>query len=162
MPTGVYLSRGKYYKVIKNVWYPVGKTLDDVKRNLPLVKGKMPLGRSEILNYCQKVFIQAKQNAKGRRKLEFSIQKEDLLALLDDCKWKCAVTGIKFNLEVIAGKKPFAPSLDRINSDLGYVPGNCRFVCVAANYAMNVWGEMVLNKMLKAKYRMHVELAGNA
>jgi hypothetical protein len=61
---------------------------------------------------------------------------------------KCAVSGITFRLdELKAGKlesRAFAPSLDRIDNNIGYEPGNVRLVCRIANFAMNTWGDSAL------------------
>ena len=44
-------------------------------------------------------------------------------------------------------KYPFAPSLDRVVPARGYVAENVRFVCTAANFAMNQWGVDVLRRL---------------
>ena len=49
---------------------------------------------------------------------------------------KCAVTGLPFDnrfRKVNKGPQPFAPSLDRIRPERGYVPGNVRFVLQCVN-----------------------------
>ena len=49
---------------------------------------------------------------------------------------KCAVTGLPFELvnpTAKRGPRPFSPSLDRIQPELGYVPGNVRFVLQCVN-----------------------------
>lgn len=65
---------------------------------------------------------------------------------------KCALTGIPFNLESPEGAtlRPWAPSLDRIDSSKGYTAKNCRLVCVAVNFALNQWGEAVFRKIATA------------
>lgn len=52
---------------------------------------------------------------------------------------------------VSKGRRPLAPSIDRIDSSLGYTRQNCRIVCAAVNYAMNVWGEDVLWRLFKRR-----------
>lgn len=146
LPRGVYFRHGSYYRVHKNVWYRLGKELPDQI----VIQARVPLGKVEIWDYAKKVLGRAKANAKGRRQIEFNLTADDLMHMLHSASWRCSVTGTEFTLEPIAGKKPFAPSIDRINSALGYVPGNCRVVCVAANYAMNVWGEDVLRRMIRS------------
>ncbi|WP_295403742.1 hypothetical protein [uncultured Thiocystis sp.] len=47
-------------------------------------------------------------------------------------------------------KRPWMPSVDRIDSRLGYTPDNIRLVTVAANLAMGTWGDEVLYKMADA------------
>lgn len=47
---------------------------------------------------------------------------------------RCAVTGIEFKLGLLtSGPKMYSPSIDRIVPELGYVPGNCRFILWAVN-----------------------------
>src|SRR5690606_21411241 len=54
-----------------------------------------------------------------------------------------------FSLERRPGwfRRPFAPSLDRIDTSTGYEAGNCRLVCVLANIALNEWGEDVFARV---------------
>jgi hypothetical protein len=66
---------------------------------------------------------------------------------------RCAVTGIRFSLEEYTQalvKHPFAPSLDRIDSKVGYTASNVRLVCVAVNFGMNEWGEDVFMRLARA------------
>lgn len=48
----------------------------------------------------------------------------------------CMVTG-----HALQEDGPFRPSLDRIDSERGYVPGNVRIVCLVTNTAMLHYGE---------------------
>lgn len=77
------------------------------------------------------------------------------MALLEQQGFVCAVTGVPIDFAADrpeAGKrKPWAPSLDRITPSLGYVPGNVRVTTVAANYAMNEWGEDIFRHMMQAR-----------
>lgn len=70
---------------------------------------------------------------------------------LAEQKGKCCLTGISFTFEKSPyGERfynPFAPSLDRIDSDGGYTIENTRLVCVAVNLALNRWGEDVLRQV---------------
>lgn len=55
---------------------------------------------------------------------------------LDDVKnalivGKCQKTNIEF--ELCSEASPFAPSIDRIESDKGYTPDNVQYVCCAYN-----------------------------
>ncbi len=51
----------------------------------------------------------------------------------------CAISGLPFSLAEFAGvlvKHPFAPSLDRIASQGGYIADNVRLVCISVNFGM--------------------------
>ena len=50
----------------------------------------------------------------------------------------CEQTGIRFNFD-FSIKHPFRPSVDRINSKLGYTPENCQLVCCIFNIAKSNW-----------------------
>jgi hypothetical protein len=74
---------------------------------------------------------------------------EELANVLMQSGGRCALTGIKL---VIDAKKrdPFAISVDRIDSTLGYCYGNVRLVSLAVNLAMSHWGEDALLTISKA------------
>jgi hypothetical protein len=83
------------------------------------------------------------------RKMPFFLTKEAYLSLLVATSGVCSLTGIRFSFERAAGSKssPFRPSVDRIDSALGYDAGNCRIVCAAVNIALNVWGDDVFRRV---------------
>lgn len=87
----------------------------------------------------------AKKQA-ARRNIPFTLTPEEFAGILSD---RCALTGIRFEI-ASAGRgvrRPFAPSLDRIDSAGPYSAANVRLVCVAVNVALNVWGEAVLRRI---------------
>jgi hypothetical protein len=66
---------------------------------------------------------------------------------------RCALTGIQFDLCVVGtgqARRPFAPSLDRIDSSEGYTRDNTRLVCQAVNFALNAFGEDVFREIALA------------
>lgn len=87
--------------------------------------------------------------AKG---VAFTITNEDSEALWRRCGSCCEVTKIPFNVsaETAGERRPYAPSIDRIDCRQGYTPENVRVVCVAVNIAMNEWGEDVLYRVCTA------------
>ena len=59
---------------------------------------------------------------------------------------RCALSGLQFDLRSVGSgkaRRPFAPSLDRIDSTGGYTQDNVRLVCQAVNFALNAYGEDV-------------------
>ncbi len=68
---------------------------------------------------------------------------DDMMTVWERCEGRCAMSGLEFS-EVVVGtgraRKPYAPSLDRIDRSRGYEPDNVRLVTAVANFAMNAWG----------------------
>lgn len=155
LPPKVYFRHGAYYYVTKGQWIRLGDTVPKADVLQQMLAEKEPMSREAIEEYAKRVMVRARCNARGRRKIEFSLEWPDVLSMLERGGWRCSVTGVKFTLEIAAGRRPFAPSIDRIDSSRGYIPDNCRIVCVAANYAMNVWGSEVLMRMLLSAKRQH-------
>lgn len=91
----------------------------------------------------------SKKNARVRS-LTWDLTRDQFDQLIDGSGMRCAVTGIPFDMSPVVGagmRRPFYPSLDRRDSLLGYEISNCRMVCVAANIAMQQWGEEVLRRL---------------
>lgn len=97
------------------------------------------------------LYQEARKSA-AKRDIRFDLSLEHFNALVIASEQRCMVSGIPFNAEPIAGsyRRPWTPSLDRIDSSLGYLAGNCRIVCCAVNIAMNDWGIEVLMKIAHA------------
>jgi hypothetical protein len=100
------------------------------------------------------------RHAKSRAKtygMEFDLDKEFLSNLFDSQKNKCALTGIEFRYDKekddLRHKRPFAPSLDRIDCKVGYIKGNVRLVCVIVNFALSEFGDEAFDEMCQAYIR---------
>jgi hypothetical protein len=84
--------------------------------------------------------------------LEFNLTPKFLIELWESQEGLCAISGRKFDLqrpEKIETVKANAPSLDRIDSNKGYLKGNVRFVCYQVNTALNAYGEQALLSLCK-------------
>lgn len=99
-----------------------------------------------------RIYKKAQYNA-AQRGLPFDLSMEEMMQVGENSRWRCALTKIAFSLDKKDGCKfrPFAPSLDRIDSSKGYSLDNCRLVCFAVNAAMNEWGEEVF-RVIAASY----------
>jgi hypothetical protein len=89
---------------------------------------------------------------------------EDLMTAWERCEGRCAVSGPEFSEAQVGGgkaKRPYAPSLDRIDPRRGYEPDNVRLVCAVANFAMNAWGLEPVLHMARAMAKKHAEETGD-
>lgn len=112
----------------------------------------------DLTYYYAAMFKEAKKRA-VQRELPYELSRADQDDILSESGGRCRLTGIAFNLDRLGYSRcPYAPSLDRIDSSQGYTRNNVRLVCIAANYAMNEWGEAVLSRVA-AGYVRTVTLA---
>ena len=75
------------------------------------------------------------------------------LSLFEAQGGRCALSGLRFDLRIVGNgkaRRPFAPSLDRIDSTGGYTRDNVRLVCQAVNFALNAYGEDTLREIAVA------------
>ena len=106
--------------------------------------GQNPLkeDRSKFWFYCQ----QAEHGAIDRARVKgvpCTIDAYFIDTLFVDQEWRCAISGITFKAPKGGNglrTDPFGPSLDRVDPELGYVPGNVRLVSNIVNMAMSEWG----------------------
>jgi hypothetical protein len=86
------------------------------------------------------------------RGITFDMTRADVGALLLRSGGRCEVSGIPFNKHYKPDgctKRPWFPSIDRIDSRGPYSTGNCRLVCVAVNIALGEWGIEVLRELAR-------------
>jgi hypothetical protein len=105
-------------------------------------------GSSGLISREWLIRLQARRKSGAHKKgIEFKLDEPDFVAkLYEEQGGRCAVSGIRFNLEPFPKalvKIPFAPSIDRKISNVGYTKDNVRLVCVAVNFALNQWGDEV-------------------
>lgn len=111
---------------------PFGSTI--ARRTIKL----LPAFKNRLLQH-------ARIGAKSRG-IPFGLSLCDLEEIWLRCEGYCEVSGLPFNLEFSEAHKrrPYAPSIDRVDCAKGYYKENCRLVCTSVNLAMNDFGEDIL------------------
>ena len=80
--------------------------------------------------YSQLKYARKKKNPD----LEWSIEVEDLLTLWDLQEGRCSLTNVVMTYAKDgSGRKEFNVSIDRIDPNSGYIPGNMQLVCARVN-----------------------------
>jgi hypothetical protein len=94
------------------------------------------------------VLIKRSQTLARQNKREFNLDKQWVQERLSEC----VATGMSFDLSrpINHRRSAFFPSIDRIDSKLGYTKDNCRVVCTIFNFAKNEWTDADVMKMAKA------------
>lgn len=100
-----------------------------------------------------KIFIQTSIEAGEEKNIDFDLTIEFLQNLWDKQQGACALTGIVFqdSIEDKHKRRPYIPSIDRMQSEIGYLKNNVRFVCVAVNMALFTWGEKIFDTIVMAR-----------
>lgn len=89
---------------------------------------------------------------------------EDMMTAWERCEGRCAVSGLEFSEELVGtgrARKPYAPSLDRVDRSRGYEPENVRLVTAVANFAMNAWGREPVLDLARAMAQKYAEEASD-
>lgn len=155
LPRCVFYKHGAYYFVKDKKWHWLsadrGRAIE-LAAERSVTHQPTPADPADVLRaHLHKKFamLKARPSTRTGRLKQVSLTADYVLSLAESNGWQCAVTGLPFTLEVVNGRRPYAPSIDRIDNALDYIPGNVRVVCTAANLAMNVWGEQVLLRMMR-------------
>ena len=100
-------------------------------------------------------------NARNRNRASQEVYSvADLIAAWEGCGGRCALSGRVFDLETVGdgqAKRPFAPSLDRIDRHKPYQKDNVLIVLAVANFAMNAWGAAPVLDLASSLLRKHGE-----
>lgn len=90
-------------------------------------RGDQGIERLSVERYCG-----LRDRAK-KHGLELDFDVEYLRELWIKQEGKCAISGIQMTTTMFAGRTPTNMSVDRIDSDKGYIKGNVQLVCMAVN-----------------------------
>jgi integrase len=115
--------------------------------DLPPLK---PIARPTVAD--AKGLVYARAVARKRRHAEPALTREEFDAIWTRANGRCELTGIAFSLDCPKGcaRRPWFPSLDRVDGRRGYVASNCRLVCTAVNLALNDFGEEVFKRIARS------------
>lgn len=147
-------KHGAFYYVIKHEWQHLGRDKEKALKQYKSLEGE----RAEVLqivtagNY-RLLYRRTQLNA-AKRGIAFILQPHEFDQVIGRARGRCELTGIKFATGVIAGayRRPFLPSLDRINAGGAYELANVRLVCCAVNAALSDWGLDVFERLATAYY----------
>jgi hypothetical protein len=99
---------------------------------------------------ASELLSQARRRAKDKD-IPFTLTRAELDSALVRANGRCEMTGRAFDSKTYSGRRrPFAPSIDRIDSSKGYHAQNIRIVCVATNAALAEFGDKVLYSLFEA------------
>jgi hypothetical protein len=106
--------------------------------------------------------LAAARSRSKKKGLPFDLTLHRVLHLASECGGRCSVSGVRLHGSAVGKRKPFLPSLDRIDCSLGYTFDNCRIVALAVNYAMSDFGEEALRIIARAIVRDELDEATNS
>ena len=114
-------------------------------------KNKSRLALSEAVRRLEKRHLCLISTARTRAN-KFSVA-FDLDRHVDEVKRRlatgcCELSGV--TLDLSPGRTAFSPSLDRIVASRGYTLTNIRIICFGLNAALGDWGEVALEKIVRA------------
>lgn len=128
------------------------KTVEDVKcemrwrdtKNNPSLEHKTAFA-------LERAVKRARLRAKDKN-IPCDINFEWAMARVLGTDYRCEMTGIKFFDPSGDGHRthPYTPTIDRIDTTLGYSQMNSRVVCCAFNVAFNEWGPDVFEAVSRA------------
>lgn len=116
-------------------------SIRDLAKKAPILSADDERAFTYCINKCRG--RTKERNLRGRNH-EMDIDTAYLKQLWFDQGGKCALSGIDMRLKHNTNKidnHPFLASIDRIDSSIGYVKGNVRFICLMANFALSTWGD---------------------
>jgi hypothetical protein len=121
---------------------------------VPILSPKQMRARKTRVEIEASVLL-AWKNAKNRatqKGMEFSITQEWALSECRANNYRCSMTGVPFMMrrDRKMHKRPYVPSIDRIDCKRGYTPDNVRLVIFAVNLMMAEWGEDVMRQVMVA------------
>jgi hypothetical protein len=146
-----YYADKELEKIRNEVWIKVPTTLPVKRRGeIRTFRGFEWVGMPD---WARALYLGAESRHKKHGTQKF-IDLKDFRDLIIRADGMCEVSGLKM-IYTGQGKNPFSPSIDRIDSSMGYVKGNVRLVCLIANLGMSQWGLEPFKILAKAISEKH-------
>ncbi len=124
-----------------------------------------PIHDGEALPKWARVLVSAANQRNAGRFAGEPFHRDDLIALWKQGRGHCMLTGLPFRETAVGtgkARRPYAPSLDRIDSREPYSRKNCRLVLQAVNFALNAFGDDVFLAIAEGAIRFRDTEAGVA
>jgi integrase len=161
LPPNLHFKDGRYYYVKtvdgKTAWHGLSRDASEAFAQYELVtRGELQLSPPGAWLEGEIIYLWRRSRARATAdNIYFGLTTEDVRAMGEAHNWRCALTGMRFSRDRTDPDqtRPFAPSIDRIDSEKGYTSANCRIVCVAVNIALNAWGEGIFRQIALAYCR---------
>lgn len=120
--------------------------------DLSVFRPKPPAPKAPWADWTVNAVCAARKRAR-LKKWEFNLTSEWARKKLAHQEYRCALSGVEFSERKVGGswKRPWRPSLDRIDAKRGYTKDNVRIVCVAVNTLLHDWGDEVFRVLLGRK-----------
>lgn len=116
--------------------------------------------RKTAIGALKEILKSARIRAKHSNR-QFDLTVEWIMEKYKEQNGCCAISGLKLDFESDFGHNtmhPRAPSLDRIDANLGYTQDNTRLVCAQVNIALGSWGNAYFYEMCEAILKRKVVL----
>jgi hypothetical protein len=153
LPPKVYFHHGAYFLVVGRKWTRLGSEYREAMAAYDLIDPSRALRALDQVTarFVKDLWHSIAKNAK-KRGIPILMTKDDVAAIFNRADGRCEATGIAFSLTRIDGARarPWAPSIDRIDSARPYEADNCRLVCIAYNVARNDWPDAIWNVLVQA------------
>lgn len=126
-------------------------------RKLQITEGDVFGNRENKIPRANLMFLLIKGRAR-RRGISLNLTESDIILQLNAQDWKCFKTGITLDLTYGNGRKPFGPTIDRIDNDHGYELGNIQIVCNLYNLCKNIYTDHDVLVFAKALVEAHQKI----
>ncbi len=138
---------------------PLGPTLKGALEKYQLLVASEDIGNVPVPSEVYVGLFKKMSKSANIRGIGIHITEADVRKMVEDSGYRCAVSGIRFDMRQVEGMRirPWIPSIDRIDASKPYQKDNCRVVCAAVNLALNQFGDDVFFVIAKSVVKRMTE-----